>query len=316
MKLEAYDLKNASDEVPPDADIIDKAVYDLYGIWGYRLLNMVTEAHPEAPLETRIQKVGEHFVNTQTALFRETNIMSIAESVVPLLRMEKPEGTLSILEVGCSSGEESYSLSASMLGEGHDDFHIIATDVNPRQLELAEKGEYKGDEVFERMLESSHRIPNRLIQAGYFIDTGKTWSVVKDGRPLAILSPSGTVKEKISFVQHDIVSSPIGSDFDLALVNNVLMHYPDKTRDVIMRNVISSLRPGGYLTIEAKIPLGDSEENAWLTPYYAWRDTMAVRHNLMRLTPPSIIYRGDAIYRTETADNSLFVSGINNGYML
>jgi len=290
-------MLQSTEQASPVVDIVDQAIAATYGRNGLTKLDQLSEEHPDWSLEERIKRLGEQVVNTQTNFFREPNVRSIASKLFPLLLWGKPGQTVRILEVGCSSGEESYSLASAILSEGYTAFEIAATDVNPQCLEFARKAEYELAESLERFTESSWRMPPELVKAGYFEATGKTWQRGRWTEPLVIIRPSDEVKQKITFAQHDIINGPYDKDHDLAVVNNVLMHYPDATRDAIMKNVKKSLRPGGFIALEGQLIGMDRAERTWLEPYNNWRQSLAQRHELQPVQPSGTFRSSEPYYR-------------------
>jgi chemotaxis methyl-accepting protein methylase len=286
---------------PEDLDVVDQAMLDLYGPAGLKQFNELYQENSDWPLEAVIRRLSEQVISTQTQFYREPNLWSIATGAIPMLQGERPNKPIGILEIGCANGKESYSLAAAILANGHADFQVTAVDVNPAKLEAARLAEYKLYESFESLMEQNWSFPQPVKKAGYFEDTGRTWSTYSFAAPYPYIRPSREVLEKVTFQQHDIIDGPVAGEHDLALINNVLVHYPDATRDTIMRHAIASLSPGSLMTFEAKMIGRNPNEVAWLKPYHAWRDTMPERFGLTTVQPPNTLALHGVFYRTPEA---------------
>jgi chemotaxis methyl-accepting protein methylase len=308
-------LESAQNQIEADQPMkfeadVDRAIFEVYGKNGLEEFNDMYRAHPEWTLEEVLKHFEERPVNTQTSFFRNPNLKVIAEQLIPKVGPEGESQQGRILEIGCSSGEESYSLAVTMLEAGHDDFHITAVDVNPDTLKIAEQAEYKIRGSIENIDNGYSSLKSRHFTEGFFEDTGKKWQrreyigpstadlkdmgyfgesgkKVKDmpaewfemvGEPL--IRPAQKVREHIEFKPHDLIEGPVSGEYSVVLMNNVLLHYPAETREKILQNALASLRPGGYLVLEFPMhPLNKNEES-WLNPYRKWREEFAEKFHL------------------------------------
>lgn len=305
---------------------VDRAVFEIYGKAGLEEFNELYKNHPEWTLEQVLKEFESQPVNPQTYFFRSGNLEIIAEQIAPQIEVKENEQTIKILEVGCSTGEESYSLGVDMLKAGQNNFHITAIDVSSKLLEVAEKGEYRlnglqnPDGNFSFF---STKPKQEYFDQGYFEVGGKRWikrryvgpsiSEVKkmgyfdsEGNKIKdlpdswyeeieqpIIQPTAKVKENIDFKQHDIIDGPIDGKFDIILMNNVLLHYPEKTREKILDNVLKSLNPEGFLVLEHTMGPWNDREREWLLPYNEWREGFADKFNLEEVGVK--LYEGEPI---------------------
>ena len=139
-----------------------------------------------------------------------------------------------ILSVGCSSGEEPYSIANELSVQGFANFHVHGTDVSAPCIEVAQTGIYP----------VNHSIAEKV--AARF----------EDGLKMKFY---GWFKDFVSFEQHNILGErPI--DFvapNLILTQNMLIYYRRETRIRILDNLSCMLADGGYLITAA------AEEAHW-----------------------------------------------------
>jgi chemotaxis methyl-accepting protein methylase len=139
-----------------------------------------------------------------------------------------------ILSVGCSSGEEPYSLGVELLIRGFANFHIHGTDLSTPCIENAKAGVYRSHES----------IPERFAPRA------------KDGQQMRFTS---WLRDFITFEQHNILGErPI--DFalpNIILTQNMLIYYRRETRIRILESLSCLLAEDGYLITAA------AEEGHW-----------------------------------------------------
>lgn len=293
---------------------VDRAIFEVYGKSGLEYFNTLYKERPEWTLEEVVKHFEAHPVSEQTKFFRTNNLTTIARELVPRLESLERGQPIKILEIGSSSGEESYSLATRMLEAGHADFQITAADVNPDMVKTATTGEYKLWKPIASVDTGSSGLQKEHFADGYFEDSGKTWKqktyigppigqLIHDPQyvdqqtkrlidrkrlpeewytsdDLPIIQPTQKVKDHIRFTVHDLINSPVDGKFSIALMNNVLLHYPEKTREQMLRNALASLKPGGFLVLEHQmVPINDAEQE-WLDPYNRWRNGFPVKFGL------------------------------------
>jgi chemotaxis protein methyltransferase CheR len=151
--------------------------------------------------------------------------------------------SLRFLSLGCSSGEEPYSL-ALILAE-HFPREILeipvtidATDVDAGILETAAKATYNHD----RLLET----PINFISK-YFSEEGLQYK----------LSPS--IAEMVNFNNSDIFNNFIYRSCDLILCRNVLIYFAREQQEKVLANIARSLGKYGFLVLgKSETILGSS----------------------------------------------------------
>lgn len=138
-----------------------------------------------------------------------------------------------ILSVGCSTGEEPYTLAVELHKRGLSNFHVHGTDVSLPCIKTATAGIYRASEHV------SDRYAKRTGTGNMkFFD----W-----------------LRDFVSFEQHNILSDrPIDFPAPTTVVTqNMLIYYKPETRHLILDNLALTLPVGGYLIT------GPAEDSKW-----------------------------------------------------
>ncbi len=209
-----------------------------------RLLN---ESPPEA--ETLVKD----FLINVTSFFRDPEAFeALAGKLKNLLeRRDREEDRIFRgWVVGCSTGEEAYSL-AILLHELMDrlkkypDWQIFATDLDREAIETARHG------VYPESIKSEVS-PERLNK--YF--TGR------DGQYIV----NREIRERLIFSVHDITNDPPFSCLDLISARNLLIYLNSSTQQRLLPLFHYALKPGGALF------LGTAETVGEFSNYFATLD--------------------------------------------
>lgn len=177
-----------------------------------------------------------------TDFFRDPEVWKcLSEVVLPEFLARKESGTeLRVWCIGCSTGEEAYSLAMSMVEAMESqsrafDLQIFATDINPDAIARARRGEYPGSietSVGERRLS---RFFSRH-DSGYRIKT--------------------SIRESVLFAQHDVILDPPFTRLDLIACRNLLIYFDPRLQQRLMPLFHYSLRPGGLLVLGSSESVG------------------------------------------------------------
>jgi two-component system CheB/CheR fusion protein len=191
-----------------------------------------------------------------TAFFRDPDAWKIlgAEVIPRLVDQASESRSLRLWSVGCSSGEEAYSIAillAEQLGPRARDFtvKIYATDVDDEALGAGRHGLYRVEDVKE--------VPTTILER-YFAREGQTYRFRRDLRRWVI------------FGRHNIVRDPPLSHIDLLICRNVLIYFTSDLQEKILARFHYAIREGGSLC------LGRSESllarSRWFSPVnLKWR---------------------------------------------
>lgn len=209
------------------------------------------------------QRVVEALLNNETYFFRDPAMFDqIAGKVFPeICRRNREARRMSILSVGCSTGQEAYSL-AMLVDEQPQawadwDISISGTDISQRAIDLARGGAYSQFEV-QRGLGIARML-------AHFKEGAGGWTI----RP--------EIRKAVEFrVENLLDGRKQGRQYDLILCRNVLLYFDPGTRRRAFARLIERLAPGGWIMLGAgETALGHTDR---LVPE---RDGMA----LYRLSP-------------------------------
>ncbi|MFI5910237.1 CheR family methyltransferase [Dactylosporangium sp. NPDC051541] len=187
--------------------------------------------------------LAEMLTVNETYFFRNVEqFEALADIVLPArLRAQAQRRRLELLSVGCSTGEEAYSLAMVVAGRVPEswDTTIIGLDVDRGALRKAMSGRYS---------EWSLRETPENARLKWFRAAGD--GVEIDAR----------LRKRVRFVEHNVArDDPVlfaPGLYDVVFCRNLLMYLtPDTTRTVIER-ITRSLAPGGYLFLGHTDTLG------------------------------------------------------------
>lgn len=193
----------------------------------------------------------EAMTTNVTQFFREPHhFTALSEKVLPRLIQEaRSGGRVRIWSAGCSSGEEPYSIAATILSLMPDvhqfDFKILATDINTQMLARGRAGVYPSDAATVASL-AGHE--------GWF----RRENI--NGKPSLLVHDD--LRRLVSFRTSNLIEQPwpMSGKFQLIFCRNVLIYFDADIRDRICTRLIDRLSPGGYLY------LGHSERVPPATP--------------------------------------------------
>jgi len=174
-----------------------------------------------------------------TAFFRENHHFDyLAKSVVPeLLNGNAAHQEINIWSAGCSTGEEPYSLSITLLEAMSKTSgwaaRILATDIDSNVLTRASSGIY----AMERVNGLSSSQLKRWFQRGTGMQSGKVR-----------LKPE--VRKQIKFGQLNLMQNwTLDAPKDVIFCRNVIIYFDKDSKIRLIDRFADNLKPGGYLFI-------------------------------------------------------------------
>ena len=181
-----------------------------------------------------------------TSMFRDPSFyVSFRDNVVPLLHTYP---FTRIWCVGCSTGEEVYSLAILLQEEGlYDRTRIYATDINENVLEAARAG------VFP--LERMQQYTQNYIRAGGKGEFSQYYVAAYDRARFA-----RELVENVVFAQHNLAMDSAFNEFNVIICRNVLIYFDKPLQDRVHRLFSESLQTFGILALGRK-------ESIFFTPY-------------------------------------------------
>jgi chemotaxis protein methyltransferase CheR len=184
------------------------------------------------------QQVVEALLNNETYFFRDRAMFDqLAATVLPGLA-NKRERTrrLSIWSVGCSTGQEAYSLAmlfAELPARWRDwTIDIIGTDVARSVVASAIEGNFSQFQI-QRGLGVSQMV-------SFFEETRTGWRA------------NEALRKTVRFEVHNLLDQPPEPGrFDLILCRNVLLYFDRPTRERAFARLASALAPDGLIMLGA-----------------------------------------------------------------
>jgi len=205
-------------------------------------------------------------IPTYTGFFRVANIAEFSHSLAPELAQQMG-GILLAAEIGCSSGQESWSMAAA-LEANQVDYHIEAFDIDAEAIAQTQQ-----PYAMPRLTS----LANTLQESRYpdaCLDYFETKVLDTDDRPLAVAEPKQTLRDKVSFEHRDLLDKPLpANNYGVVVINNVLYHHANGERDKLAGNAVDSLIPGGALLVESFYRRHSQD-------YLLWRNQLAGRFGL------------------------------------
>jgi chemotaxis protein methyltransferase WspC len=191
-----------------------------------------------------LKELIEEVVIPETWFFRDKDPFKVLNQYLVTKWMPKhKKNILRLLSVPCSTGEEPYSITMSLLNSGWplDKFTVHAVDISRRSLERAKKGLYT---------EHSFRGKDLKYRSQYFKKQQKGYVINK------------TIRQKVHFHNGNILN-PLFMEglglFDIIFCRNVLIYFDALARHEAIKTLTQLLSDGGILFVghaEANIMTG------------------------------------------------------------
>jgi two-component system CheB/CheR fusion protein len=196
----------------------------------------------ESPAE--MEALFQDILINVTSFFRDPETFeALKTDVIPaLLKNRSRHEPVRVWVLGCSTGEEAYSL-AMLLSEvlesanGHAAPQIFATDLNSVAVERARAGIYSKDRL--RILTRE-----RLRRFFFNEEVDGNFRVRK------------TIRDMCIFSRHNVMSDPPFSRMDLISCRNLLIYMDESLQQRILPILHGALNPNGVLLLGASETVG------------------------------------------------------------
>jgi chemotaxis protein methyltransferase CheR len=172
----------------------------------------------------------------ETRFFRDpAQWQALRTLVFPALRVERVRA----LSVGCSTGEEAYTLGM-LLDEEHesfdDGFRVVGMDRSEAALSVARSGVYPTSSVTD--------LPAPL-QAKYLASAGR------DALGVAL-----RLRSHVNFVTRDVMNGLPPGQYEIIVCKNMLIYFGEQARLRVVEQLLHALSPGGALIVaRSEVPL-------------------------------------------------------------
>jgi len=205
-----------------------------------------------------------------TAFFRDPAVFDhLAQDVLPALGKSRGTGPPRIWSVGCSDGDEVYSIAILLAEEGlPGGTYLLGTDCRPEAIARARDGWFDAAAVrgvpaawmnryFEPELPdaacagtaSTATAPSRDSGSG-----GGIGGAPRAGRRWRVVAP---LRSAVQWRTGDVLRLPEPGAWDVILCRNMAMYLRPDAAGRLWQRFEAALRPGGYLVLgKAERPVG------------------------------------------------------------
>ena len=183
-----------------------------------------------------------------TRFFRDPDAFAaLAKDIIPGLLEHRPPGMpLRLWVVGCSTGEEAYSL-AILLAEHMETLkrstpiQLFATDIDSRAIAMARTGIYPSSISVDVS-------PERLARFFTLDPDGSVYRINKN------------IRDMLVFSEHDVAKDPPFSKLDLISCRNLLIYLTPDLQKKVVPLFHYALNPEGALFLGSSESVGESAE--------------------------------------------------------
>lgn len=208
---------------------MERLSYGNFNLW----LAELERSPEESPVWQRLLAaltIGETYFMRDPQHFR-----LLRERLLPplvLKRRQAGEFELNVLSVGCSTGEEPYSI-AIVLNEFLPDIdrwqiNLIGMDINEAALQQAQRAVYR---------KWSFRHVNETFLRRYFIPHEDSYQLRRE------------IVERVTFIRGNLINPPALPLFDIIFCRNILLYFTAQHVQMAEDNLYHLLRPGGWLLL-------------------------------------------------------------------
>jgi len=182
-----------------------------------------------------------------TSFFRNPEVFEVLKSdIFPRLTTGRSqEEPVRIWVIGCSTGEEAYSLA--MAYEEYCDsaecdvpLQVFASDLNAVALEKARAG------VYQKTIEQDVE-PERLRR--FFVEGEGNYRIVK------------RIRDSLVFARHNVITDPPFSRIDLVSCRNLLIYMDHALQARVLAILHYALTPSGYLLLGTSETVGTHRDH-------------------------------------------------------
>lgn len=177
-----------------------------------------------------------------TSFFRNPEAFDVLKSkVFSKLQQQQGDGPFRIWTLGCSTGQEAYSIAmafmecADQAPQGRK-LQVFATDLNEALLEKARQGFYSKSLAQDLS-------PERLRR--FFVEDEGGYRIIK------------SLREMVVFARHNLIGDPPFSRMDLISCRNLMIYLETALQQKALPTFHYALKPGGFLFLGASESIGN-----------------------------------------------------------
>ena len=213
--------------------VVDKKISNFIREKGY---SSVEELISELKIGNRtlIAQVVENMVFSDTSFYRDFDIFSRFEnSLLPNLKENNRAGKkLRFWSLGCSSGQETYSIAFALkrkfVGLEHWNISILGTDISSVAISKAQRGIYNNFEVQMGL--------NAKMILDFFHQIGSQWQI------------NDEIAKMVEFRRYNMLDTiAFTSKYEVIYCRNVLRYFTKENQEIILERISQCQNQGGIL---------------------------------------------------------------------
>jgi chemotaxis protein methyltransferase CheR len=211
----------------------------------YALLDGIARARAVDPLSVAegleaepklLAEIADTLRVGETRFFRDpAQWQALRTTVLPAFKVERVRA----LSVGCSTGEEAYTLGMVLDQEAHlfeGGFRVVGVDRSDAALTVARSAVYPTSSVSD--------LPAPL-QSRYLDSAGRD-----------ALSVVPRLRAQVSFVTRDVMNGLPAGQYEIVACKNMLIYFGEQARAKVVESLVHALSPGGALLVaRSEVPL-------------------------------------------------------------
>lgn len=204
----------------------------------------------QGPDGEELEQLLNAITTNKTSFFREAHHFSeLCEHVLKPKLQRAGAPRLRVWSAGCSTGEEPYSVVATLLQATprweQADIAVLASDLDTNVLAVGERGVYPAEKLDE--------LPTAIAKRWFVHGTGDKASLIRVRKELR----QRVGFRRINFIEPDW---PVRTRFDAIFCRNALIYFEPPMQREIAARLLAHLEPGGLLF------LGHAESMAGARP--------------------------------------------------
>lgn len=244
--------------------------------------------------DDEIQNLYREFLIGVTKFFRDPRAWEILkDQVFPKLIQEKKDGeVLKVWDVGCSTGEEPFSIAMALQEEikrqgRFIEIKIFATDISQDHLNIASKGKYSENIVTDLS----------ATQLSSFFKVEDNEYIIKE-----------ELRQTVIFSNHNIIKDPPFKNMDLVVCRNLLIYLKPSVQNKVTQVLHYALNRDGFLVLGHSENLGEQvkhfgEINRKWNIYQNIEETKRLRRDILKSNGLDI-YNFNAVGRKKKSVDS------------
>lgn len=169
----------------------------------------------------------------ETSFLRHPAQLSALREVLPSLPACQRGEPLQVWSAGCATGEEAYSLAATLVPAWRPGVRVLGTDLSEKAIERARKGGY-----------------TRWSLRDVDLSTASGWlEVTREG---AVVRPH--LLQHVELRAMNLMEGPYPQELDVIFCRNVLLYFQADAARRVLERMAASMRPGGVIMLSPTDP--------------------------------------------------------------